>query len=294
MQRIVPNVWRNGTAEQAGEYYASVLPNATSVVTARYPTEGLLEFQQDMAGLALVVDVVIDGYRIALVNADDTFAPNPSISFILNFDPLMFGGDEDAARRALDQLWTALGDGGSALMPLEEYPFSKYYGWMQDRYGVSWQLMLTDPAGDPRPFVIPQLMFGGAAHGQARAALDKYTGLFIESEVGNVYPAPDGNSIMFGEFRVGEQWFAVTDGGGEQAFSFTCGVSLEVSCHAQAELDRIWNALSAVPEAEQCGWLADEFGVSWQVVPSNLGELMQRPGAYEKLMGMKKIVIAEF
>lgn len=99
---------------------------------------------------------------------------------------------------------------------------------------------------------------------------------------------------MYGEFRVGEQWFAVMDSGVEQPFDFGCGVSLEGQCADQAEIDSLWEALSAVPEAEQCGWLADRFGVSWQIVPANMGELMQRPDAYEHMMEMKKIVIADF
>jgi predicted 3-demethylubiquinone-9 3-methyltransferase (glyoxalase superfamily) len=84
------------------------------------------------------------------------------------------------------------------------------------------------------------------------------------------------------------------DSGVEQQFEFGCGVSLEVQCTDQAEIDRLWEALSAVPEAEQCGWLADRFGVSWQIVPADMAELMQRPDAYEHMMGMKKLVIADF
>lgn len=99
---------------------------------------------------------------------------------------------------------------------------------------------------------------------------------------------------MFGEFRIGEQWFAVMDSGAEMVAQFSCGVSLEVSCADQAEIDRLWSALSYVPEAEQCGWLVDPFGLSWQIVPENMEELMARPGAYEHMMSMKKLVIAEF
>ena len=76
-------------------------------------------------------------------------------------------------------------------------------------------------------------------------------------------------------------------------FSFTCGVSLEVQCADQAEIDRLWGRLSAVPEAEQCGWLADKFGVSWQIIPANMGELMLHEGAFERMLEMKKLVIAE-
>lgn len=305
-QKIIPNIWCDRNAEQAGAFYAEAFPGARSTVEARYPDTGLLDFQQQFAGEPLTVAVEIpeprgtDSTRLTLINAGDEFAPNPSISFMVNFDPLMFDGDEAAARARLDRLWGALSEGGRELMPLGEYPFSAHYGWVQDRFGVSWQLMLTDPSGEPRPFIVPSLMFSGAAQNRASEAIDFYTSVFDDAAAGGRFPygAPTGpataDALMYGEFRVGGQWFAVMDSGVEQPFEFGCGVSLEVQCTDQAEIDRLWEALSAVPEAEQCGWLADRFGVSWQIVPADMAELMQRPDAYEHMMGMKKLVIADF
>lgn len=297
-QKVVPNVWFTRNAEEAGAFYSSVFSSAEAAVTSRYPQE-LPDWQAPFAGEVLTVDLTIDGYRIVLVNAGPEFPPNPSISFMLNFDPLMFGGDADAARARLDDTWAALSEGGSTLMPLGEYPFAQRYGWVADRYGVNWQLMLTDPEGEPRPFVIPSLMFGGAAQNRAREALEFYTSLFEESGVGMIaeYPAASGpadaGNIMFSDFRLAGQWFTAMDSGVEQDFSFTAGVSLEVRCRDQAEIDRYWDALSAVPQAEQCGWLADRFGVSWQIVPENMNELLETPGAFQRMLEMKKIVIAE-
>lgn len=313
-QKIVPNIWCNRTAEAAGAFYAEAFGGAgfaaASTVQGRYPSEGLPDFQRDFAGEALVVDVDIAGTHLALVNAGPEFRPNPSISFMVNFDPSMFDGDGDAARaeavRRLDAVWGALSEGGSQLMPLGEYPFAQRYGWVEDRFGVSWQLMLTDPAGEPRPLIIPALMFDGTAQNRAAEAAAKYTRLFAETGVTggtaigtqSPYGAETGKAtpeaLAFGEFRIGEQWFMGSDNGSGVDHGFTCGVSLQVNCDTQAEIDALWAGLSAVPEAEQCGWLADEFGVSWQIVPTRLGELMAREGSYEKLMGMKKIVIDEF
>lgn len=298
-QKVIPNLWFNRDAEQAAEFYTTALPNTTSRLTVRYPEE-LPDWQAAFAGEPLVVDLFVGGFQIAMINADDNFRPNPMISFMLNFDPLMFGGDADAARARLDETWAALSDGGSALMPLDEYPFSEHYGWVQDRYGVSWQLMLTHPEGDPRPFVIPQIMFAGDVTNKAREAVELYTSLFDDAEIGMVteYREQTGTaqagSVMFGEFRIGDQWFAMMDSNVEHEFTFTPGVSLEVRCRDQAEIDNLWDALSAVPEAEQCGWLADRYGVSWQIVPANMGELMERPGAYGRMLEMKKLVIADF
>ena len=303
-QKIVPNLWFDKNAAEAGEFYTSVFLGATSIVGARYPAE-LPDWQRDFAGQTLTVDLVIDGYLITLINAGDEFRPNPSISFMLNFDPLFPGGDVDAARTRLDEVWAGLTDGGQVLMDLGEYPFSARYGWVQDRYGVNWQLLLTDPEGEPRPFVIPQLMFAGPVQNHAKEAAEFYASVFTaagdeHSAVGFVaeYPEKTGpaeaGSVMFGEFQLAGQWFSMMDSAVEQDFTFTCGVSLEVRCEDQDEIDRFWDALSASPEAEQCGWLADRYGVSWQIVPANMGELMDRPGSYERMLEMKKLVIADF
>lgn len=274
---ITPSLWFNGTAAEAGAFYTAALP--WTVTKASGP---------------MAVDLDVDGCHFTLINADDTYRPTPAISFILNFDPLMFDGDVSVARRALDDTWAALSDGGETLMPLAEYPFAARYGWVQDRYGVSWQVMLTRPEGDPRPFVIPQLLFSGAVHGRAREAADFYTSLFSDAGIGTLvpYPAP-ADGVMFGEFHVGRQWFSMMDSAAEHDFGFTPGVSLVVRCAHQSEIDRLWDALSAVPEAEQCGWLVDRFGVSWQIIPQDLDRLLARPGAVQRMLSMKKLVIAE-
>ena len=297
MQKIIPNIWCTRDAEEAGAFYASVFVHATSRVESRYPEQGLLDFQQEFAGTPLVVAVEIAGTRLSLINAGDEFRPNPSFSFMLNFDPLMWDGGEAEARGRLDAIWAKLRDGGQELMPLGEYPFSSHYGWVEDRFGVSWQLILTDPAGDSRPFIMPALMFGGAAQNRAAEAVDHYLEVFDDAELGQRVPYGQAEgpvvaeSVLFSDFRIGDQWFVAMDSAVEQPFSFTCGMSLEVQCRDQEEIDRLWAALSAAPEAEQCGWLADLAGVSWQIVPENMGELMERPHAYEHMLSMKKLVI---
>ncbi|WP_256127828.1 VOC family protein [Arthrobacter sp. SDTb3-6] len=186
-----------------------------------------------------------------------------------------------------------MADGGEVRMPLGAYPFSKLYGWVEDRFGVNWQLMLADPGAERRPMLMPQFLFTGPA-AQARQAIDLYTGLLPDSGTGMLVPQPaDPDAVMFAEFRLAGQWFSAMDGGTAHDFTFTPGLSLEVNCAGQEEIDALWEVLSAVPEAEQCGWSVDRFGVSWQIVPDNMGELMQKPGAYQRMLDMKKIIIAE-
>jgi len=276
MQRIVPTIWFNRNADEAAEFYADVFPD--TLVDARVP--------HPESGETLTVDVLIDGYRVTLLNGGPEFGPTPAISFFVNFDPSRM---EDA-RGELDRLWARLTDGGIVLMPLDRYDFSEHYGWVADRFGVNWQLMLTDPAGEPRPYIIPNLMYGG----QARQAVDDYAALFPGAQVGTRVTYPDSGEVMFSEFQLYGEWFTAMDSAVEQPFTFTPGLSLMVNAHGQEEIDRLWNGLSAVVALEQCGWLQDRYGVSWQIVPDNMAELMERPGAYQKLLGMRKLVIDEF
>ncbi len=298
-QKIIPNLWFDGIVKEAAEFYVSVFPNSRILSTAYYPNsaeEGLADFQLDMAGKELTIDFELGGLRFTAINAGPEFHFNPSISFMVNFDP----SQDPQAREHLDEAWEKLIDGGEALMPLDEYPYSKRYGWVKDRYGLTWQLILTNPEGEPRPFIIPSLMFTGENTNRAEEAITFYLSVFKNSKQGmlaryneDTGPAKAG-SLMFADFMLGGQWFAAMDSAVEQNFTFNEAISLAVMCKDQAEIDELWQKLSSVPEAEQCGWCKDKYGVSWQIVPENIEELMKKPSAYANMMQMKEIVIEDF
>jgi predicted 3-demethylubiquinone-9 3-methyltransferase (glyoxalase superfamily) len=158
---------------------------------------------------------------------------------------------------------------------------------------VSWQLMLTRPEGDPRPTILPALTFVGDAAGHAEQATSLYLDVFGNSERGQLVRYPDGLSpevpgtVMFSDLRLGDTWITAMDSAADHKFGFNEGVSLVVRCADQDEIDRYWNALSAVPEAERCGWLRDRFGVSWQIVPSDMNDML-RDGTPEQVDRMTK------
>ena len=279
-QVITPAIWCDGTADEAAQFYADVFRD-TSIA-------------EQAPGIAATVS--IHGFRLSLINGGNQYAPNPSISCILNFDPLLFGGEEQA-RAYLDELYKRLSTGG-VLMELGEYPFSPRYAWVRDRFGMTWQLMLTDPDGDPRPFVIPSFMFGGTNHANAEEATDAWIALFDNSRRGVLYRYKEGGpldagTVMFTDFTLRGTWMAATDSGTFHDFTFTPGVSIIVSCRDQEEIDRYWAGLSAVPEAERCGWCVDRWGVSWQVVPHNIAELMADAATRDKILHMGKIDLTE-
>ena len=219
---------------------------------------------------------------------------NPSISFFVSRE----------SKEEIDALWEKLAEGGKALMPLQEYPFSKYYGWIQDRFGVSWQIILPDPDGDWRPALVPSLLFVGEQCGRAEEAIELYTSVFPESQKGvmaryaaGMEPDREG-TLMYADFKICDQWFAAMDSAQNHEFGFSEGLSLMVTCRDQAEVDAYWEKLSAVPAAEQCGWLKDKFGVSWQIIPEVLAKLVggedseKANRAMDAMLQMKKIDIA--
>jgi predicted 3-demethylubiquinone-9 3-methyltransferase (glyoxalase superfamily) len=270
MQTIVPHLWFNTEAKEAAEFYVSAFGGdsaVTHVSTLRSTPSGDCD----------IVSFDLRGYSFMAISAGPYFTINPSISFMLNFDPSV---DNDA-RTNLDALWEKLSDGGKPLMPLDAYPFSQRYGWIQDKYGVNWQLMLVQPGSEPRPFVMPSLMFTGDNTGKANDAIDFYVSTFKNSKRGRTAPYPPGASpepaakIMYADFMLEQQWFAAMDSGHMHTFSFNEGVSLLVRCNDQAAIDYYWDKLSAVPEAEQCGWLKDTYGVSWQIAPVEMDAMMQ-------------------
>lgn len=267
-QKIIPHLWFDSEAKQAAEFYARVFPDAKVTNTATlHNTPG---------GDAEIVAFEVMGYAFMAISAGPLFRANPAISFMVNCDPAR---DPDA-RAHLDAIWNQLIEGGKVLMPLDKYPFSERYGWVEDRFGVSWQLILTDPAGEPRPPIIPAMLFVGDVSGQAEAATDLYLSVFQPGKRGTLARYPAGmalhqeGTVMFTDFMLAGQWFAAMDSAPIHDFGFNEAISLMVMCDSQAEIDQYWEKLSAVPAAEQCGWLKDKFGVSWQIVPTMMHEVL--------------------
>lgn len=292
MQKIVPHLWFDTQAKEAVAFYCQVFPDSkvlSSTVLHNTPS-GDCDF----------VTFNLSGHDFMAISAGPYFTINPSISFILNFDP----SRDPAAAENLQAMWDKLAADGTALMPLQEYPFSKLYGWIQDKYGVSWQLMLTDPSGEPRPFIIPSLLFAGNNTNRAEEALRFYLEVFKDTKQGTIahYPADTGpakeGSLMFGDFQLEGQWFSAMDSGVEQPFTFNEGLSLLINCDNQEEIDYYWEKLSAVPEAEQCGWLKDKYGLAWQVSPRTMNDMLLNgtPEQIERVtqafLKMKKFDIA--
>jgi predicted 3-demethylubiquinone-9 3-methyltransferase (glyoxalase superfamily) len=263
MQKIVPHLWFDTQAREAADFYVSVFPDSavTSATVLRNTPSGDCD----------VVAFDLMGYSFLSISAGPLFRINPSVSFFV----LCRTPDE------VDRLWARLSEGGKALMDLGEYPFSKRYGWTADRFGVTWQVSLDDGHYAFRHRITPTLMYVGNVAGRAEEAMTFYAGLFPDSRVGDIarYPAgmaPDKEgTVMHGSVILAGQEFFAMDSAGPHDFTFNEAISLIVNCDSQDEIDRYWSRLSAVPEAEQCGWLKDKFGLSWQITPGDLEEMLR-------------------
>ena len=293
MQKIVPHLWFDKEAKEAAEFYSSVFPDSkvTNITTIHNTPSGDCD----------IVSFELWGYSFMAISAGPLFKFNPSVSFMVNFDPSQ---DKDAKAR-IDKVWAKLSAGGNVLMPLDKYPFSERYGWVQDKDGVSWQLILTNPEGEQRPVIIPSLLFVENVYNKAEEASDFYLSVFPRSKRGALVrygagQAPDREgAVMFTDFMLEGQWFAAMDSAHEHNFKFNEAISLMVNCDSQEEIDRYWEKLSAVPQAEQCGWLKDKYGLSWQIVPTELDEMMrsgtpqQMASVTQAFLKMKKFNLAE-
>ena len=285
MDKITPHLWFDREAVEAAELYSSTFPNSrVSDVSTLHDTP---------SGDADVVSFELFGQPFMAISAGPLFKFTPAVSFLVRC----------RSRKEVDELWDTLSEGGAALMPLDSYPFSERYGWTEDRYGLSWQVMYASDEIEQR--ITPTLMFVGEVCGRAEEAIDFYASVFPDSERGGVLRYAEGEepdqegTIKHAGFTLAGQEFAAMDSAHDHRFGFNEAVSFMVGCDTQEEIDYYWDSLSAVPEAEQCGWLKDKFGVSWQVVPSVLGELFrsgtkeQTARVTEAFLQMKKFDIAE-
>lgn len=288
--KIVPCLWFDDQAEQAAAAYTKLFPAGRITAVSHYP-ESRDNPGQKPRGSVLTVDFEIAGARFTALNGGPVFAVNPTISFFVQLET-----PGEAEERYL-----ALAEGGQVLMPFGAYPWSPGYGWIQDRFGVSWQVM-SGPRPKGAPTIVPCLMFAGGQNGKAEEAMERYTGIFPASRIEHLerYTAGEGpeGAIKHGRFLLAGQEMVAMDSHLAHDLMFNEGLSLQVMCDDQGEVDRYWTLLSDGGSEGPCGWLKDRYGLSWQVVPSRVSEWMSdenpagRDRAFDALLKMNKLDIS--
>jgi predicted 3-demethylubiquinone-9 3-methyltransferase (glyoxalase superfamily) len=260
MKTIYPCLWFNDQAAEAANFYCSVFKNSS--VTENTP---------------MVVNFEIEGKKLMGLNGGPQFKINPSISLFV-FCPTV---------EETERVWNLLITDGSALMPLDKYPWSEKYGWLQDKFGVTWQIGIND-ASTTKLTITPCFLFTGNNFGKAEEAIKRYSSIFENASTDLLihYPPDDANAgnVMYSEFQLNDYPLIAMDGPGEHNYTFNEAVSLVVECETQQEIDYYWNKLTAGGSESQCGWLQDRFGVWWQIVPAVLGKLMRDPERAPRVM----------
>ena len=286
MQKIIPHLWFDKEAKEAADFYVSAFPKS------RIKSTTLLH--NTPSGSVDIVTFELLGLEFQAISAGPLFKFNPSVSFHVTCK----------TKEEVDALYNRLSSGGQALMELGAYPFSERYGWVQDKYGLSWQIIYVS-GENVKQKITPVIMFVGEVCGRAEEAVKFWVSVFGDGKIlaAQRYGKGEGpdkeGTIKYASFALFGQEFGIMDSAYEHQFKLNEAISFIVNCDTQKEIDEYWKKLSAVPEAEQCGWLKDKYGFSWQVVPTGMDGML-RGNDREKIdrvtqafLVMKKLDIAK-
>jgi predicted 3-demethylubiquinone-9 3-methyltransferase (glyoxalase superfamily) len=292
MQKITPFLWFDNNAEEAVNFYTSLFDNSKILTMTRYDDAGA-KVSGQKPGSAMTVAFKLDGQNFTALNGGPHFKLNPSISFFVYCE----------SEEKIGLLYKKLSEEGLVMMPLDKYDWSPKYAWVQDKFGLSWQLNV-DKINNPQK-ILPALLFVNEKNLRLKEAMIYYLSVFPDSKIMMESPyhssvgLPDG-TLLFAQFKLADHLFNAMSSTLKHDFDFNEAFSFAVNCKDQNEVDYYWNKLTSDGGSEsQCGWLKDKFGVSWQIVPTRLIELLgdENPTKAQKVMTamlqMKKIINAD-
>lgn len=260
MSKIIPYIWFDDQAEEAAKFYVSIFKNS-KINDSSFYADGLPKPKESL----MSVSFELCGQKFIAMNGGPYFTITPAISFFVNCET----SDE------VESIWRLLSKDGMALMELGKYPFSEKFGWLQDKFGVTWQINLSNQ----KQSIYPASMFFGDNYRKAHEAMNFYTSIFEDSKIDSIEFYDDDEvttkrSVKSAVFMLRSQKFMAMDSSINHEFTFTPAISFFVDCEKQEQIDEFWKKLSYEGKEGQCGWLEDKYGVSWQIVPSVLGELL--------------------
>ena len=289
MNSIIPNLWFDHNAENAVKFYTSLFPNSNIGKTTYFGKEGF-EYHKKPQGTIMTIDFELHAQKFVALNGGPIFQFNESLSFYVYCE-----SDE-----AIENLYRKLSEGGQINMPLSKYDWSDKYAWVKDRFGVSWQLDI-DTINSPQK-IVPSMLFVNDKYTKVNDAVIHYTSIFPDSKklFESLYPPneniPDG-TVLFSQFSLSNNLFNVMSGAGEHKFDFNASISFIVNCESQDEVDYYWSKLTEGATESMCGWLEDKFGISWQIIPTEIYKYIEgaipekRSNAINAMFQMKKLDI---
>ncbi len=274
---IAPCLWFDNEAEEAVKFYSSLFDKSSVKRISRYGKEGF-EFHHKPEGSVMTVEFELNGQNFLALNGGTDFKFNESVSLFV------YCGSEER----INFLYKKLSEGGSVNMPLDKYDWSPKYAWVKDKFGVSWQLDIDD-INSPQK-IVPALLFANEKFNLVKESANHFTSIFPNSKIIMEYPfdksmnLPEG-TLLFAQFKLNNYLFNAMSGGTmKHNFDFNDAISFIVYCNTQEEIDYYWQKLTDGGQEVQCGWLKDKFGISWQVVPTILNDLLDEPNKKSKVM----------
>ncbi|TDQ17222.1 putative 3-demethylubiquinone-9 3-methyltransferase (glyoxalase superfamily) [Algoriphagus boseongensis] len=263
---IHPCLWFDQQAAEAADFYISVFPNSRIV---------------DKNPIAVSFEVM--GTLMMGLNGGPKYQQTQACSYFV------YCGEEVS----IEEVYDSLKKDGKVYFPLDTYPWSPKYAWVQDRFGTNWQLD-ADPIRSVQK-IVPCLLFVNEKKSKVREAREFYTHIFPNSIRLMEAPLPDSEDLLFTQFKLDGYIMNAMSSPERHEFDFSPGNSLVITCKGQAEIDYYWEKLGESGEHGRCGWLTDKFGLSWQVVPEGLGKMMSDPEkgkrSMEALLKMNKLII---
>jgi predicted 3-demethylubiquinone-9 3-methyltransferase (glyoxalase superfamily) len=270
-KKLISNgLWFDSQAEEAAKFYTSVFADSKVGDIVKYGKEGF-EIHGRPEGSVMSVEFELAGEKFVAINGGPLFTFNPSLSYFVVCETM----------EETDKTWNTLLNGGEVMVPYQKYDWSEKYGWLKDRYGLSWQISYGK-ISDVGQKIAPSFLFVKEQCGRAEEAIHFYTSIFKDSSVDGIlkHPAggtePEGN-VMHAQFTLAGQKFMIMDSSmKEHDFKFNEAISIIVNCETQKEIDYYWEKLTADGGEEvACGWVKDKFGVSWQVDSAELTRMLK-------------------
>lgn len=271
-------LWFNGHLAEAADFYLEIFEDSKKENETYFITD-----EHGKIGDLLTITLELAGCEFLLLNGGDTFTPTPAISYVVNCEN----------EEQLNRVWEQLNTGGETLMPLTDYPELGKFGWTNDRFGFSWQVRL----GESLQTIVPCIMFANENYGMAQAAMDEWINAF-EGKQNFVIRGKDDRLRAAG-FQLRGHDLIIMDSPEKHDFDFTMGNSFYFYLKDQADIDQVWEAITADGKEWPCGWMEDRYGVYWQTVNKELLQMTTDPDtkkaqrATQEMYKMKKIDLAQ-
>lgn len=270
-QKIYPCLWFEKEALEATDFYFKVFGEAQML----HKNDFVATFE-------------IKGSKMMAINGGPHYKKTPAVSYFV-----YCGGDAE-----IERIYTMLTEGGMIMMPLGNYPWSRRYAFIEDKYGTAWQLDVDDVNNSQK--IVPCLLFVNEKNKLAGEAVDYYTGIVKESTIlfksmyGPGQQMPE-EVVLFAQFKLHHVIINATRSTMKHDFDFTPGNSLVIECSTQEEIDYYWDQLGSGGQYSRCGWLTDRYGHSWQIIPDFLSAATSDPetahAVIQAFMSMTKFEI---